>query len=104
MAPPVVPEVARERRVGRIPHAPPLHPPAHPRPGRSPEQYATPRPAGAVITHRVGGRPQRFELRDVPLGEGTFTDEPFGHPQKAPACPATMWSPGAYRLQVPQAG
>ncbi|MGW4823470.1 hypothetical protein ACWEP4_32095 [Streptomyces sp. NPDC004227] len=43
-----------------------------------PEQYETTWPTGTVITHRVdGGRPQRFELTDVPLGDGTYAAEPL---------------------------
>ncbi|MFI9155685.1 hypothetical protein [Streptomyces sp. NPDC053367] len=44
-----------------------------------PEQYETTRPTGTVITHRVDGRPQRFELTDAPLGDGTFAAEPVDH-------------------------
>ena len=40
-------------------------------------QYETTRPAGTVIVHRVNGSPQRFELTDVPLGDGTFAAEPL---------------------------
>jgi hypothetical protein len=46
-------------------------------PDGAPEQYETTRPTGTVITHRVAGRPQRFELTDVPLSDGTFAAEPF---------------------------
>ncbi|MBT3161593.1 hypothetical protein HTV80_00490 [Streptomyces sp. Vc74B-19] len=56
--------------------APPL--PAHPRPGRRPGAVRD-APARRRRHHRVGGRPQRFALTDVPLGEGTFAAESFGH-------------------------
>ncbi|MEH0625069.1 hypothetical protein [Streptomyces stelliscabiei] len=46
----------------------------------SPEQYETTWPTGTVITHRVdGGHPQRFELTDVPLGDGTYVAEPLDY-------------------------
>ncbi|MFJ4008004.1 hypothetical protein ACIPWL_31810 [Streptomyces sp. NPDC090023] len=48
-------------------------------PDGAPQQYETTRPTGTVITHRVDGRPQRFELTDVPLGDGTFAAEPLDH-------------------------
>ncbi|MEU3891328.1 hypothetical protein [Streptomyces sp. NPDC029041] len=48
-------------------------------PDGAPEQYETTRPAGTVIVHRVDGLSQRFELTDVPLGDGTFAAEPFDH-------------------------
>ncbi|MEX2985635.1 hypothetical protein [Streptomyces sp. C36] len=41
------------------------------------DQYETTRPPGTVITHRIGDRPQRFELTDVPLGDGTYAAEPL---------------------------
>ncbi|MFF4763348.1 hypothetical protein [Streptomyces sp. NPDC001292] len=44
-----------------------------------PDQYETTRPTGTVITHQVDGRPQRFELTDVPLGDGTFAAEPLDY-------------------------
>ncbi|MFJ5049285.1 hypothetical protein [Streptomyces sp. NPDC088719] len=44
----------------------------------SPEQYETTWPTGTVITHRVDGlHPRRFELTDVPLGDGTYAAEPL---------------------------
>ncbi|MFE5124987.1 MULTISPECIES: hypothetical protein [Streptomyces] len=44
----------------------------------SPEQYETTWPTGTVITHRVDGRhSRRFELTDVPLGNGTYAAEPL---------------------------
>ncbi|MFD9633682.1 hypothetical protein [Streptomyces violascens] len=46
-------------------------------PDGAPDQYETTRPPGTVITHRIGGHPQRFELTDVPLGDGTYAAEPF---------------------------
>lgn len=49
-------------------------------PNGVPAQYDTTRPPGTVITHPVNGHPQRFELTDVPLGDGTFAAEPFDHP------------------------
>lgn len=49
-------------------------------PDGAPDHYETTRPPGTVITHRVvGGHPQRFELTDVPLGDGTFAAEPLDH-------------------------
>ncbi|MFD0210006.1 hypothetical protein ACFVH9_12940 [Streptomyces hirsutus] len=46
----------------------------------SPEQYETTWPTGTVITHRVdGGHPQRFELTDVPFGDGTYAAEPLDY-------------------------
>ncbi|MFC9295770.1 hypothetical protein ACFTWH_10830 [Streptomyces sp. NPDC057011] len=41
-----------------------------------PGQYDTTRPSGTVITHHIDGRTQRFELTDVPLGDGTYAAEP----------------------------
>ncbi|MFD3700067.1 hypothetical protein ACFWUZ_28760 [Streptomyces sp. NPDC058646] len=41
-----------------------------------PGRYDTTRPGGTVITHHVDGRTQRFELTDVPLGDGTYAAEP----------------------------
>ncbi|MET8218078.1 hypothetical protein [Streptomyces hirsutus] len=48
-------------------------------PDGAPDQYETTRPTGTVITHRVDSRPQRFELTDVPLGDGTFAAEPLDY-------------------------
>ncbi|WP_331763659.1 hypothetical protein OH738_40955 (plasmid) [Streptomyces hirsutus] len=48
-------------------------------PDGAPDQYETTWPTGTVITHRVDGRPQRFELTDVPLGDGTFAAEPLDY-------------------------
>ncbi len=46
----------------------------------NPEQYETTWPTGTVITHRVdGGPPQRFELTDVPLSNGTYAAEPLDY-------------------------
>ncbi|MFI1285154.1 hypothetical protein ACH4U5_31095 [Streptomyces sp. NPDC020858] len=42
-----------------------------------PGQYDTTRPGGTVITHHIDGRTQRFELTDVPLGDGTYAAEPI---------------------------
>ncbi|MER6198080.1 hypothetical protein ABT234_12040 [Streptomyces sp. NPDC001586] len=42
-----------------------------------PGQYDTTRPNGTVITHHIDGRTQRFELTDVPLGDGTYAAEPI---------------------------
>lgn len=36
------------------------------------EQYETTRPSGTVITCRVKGRSHRFELTNIPLGDGTY--------------------------------
>jgi hypothetical protein len=44
-----------------------------------PAQYATTRPTGTVIACRVNGHPQRFELTDVPLADGTFVAEPLDY-------------------------
>ncbi|MFJ8828106.1 hypothetical protein ACIREE_41095 [Streptomyces sp. NPDC102467] len=44
-----------------------------------PAQYATTRPTGSVIVQRVNGHPQRFELTDVPLADGTFVAEPLDY-------------------------
>ncbi|GAA1918778.1 hypothetical protein GCM10009837_50030 [Streptomyces durmitorensis] len=46
----------------------------------APDRYETTRPPGTVITHRVDGFPQRFELTDAPLGDGTFAAEPLDSP------------------------
>ncbi|MGW0902956.1 hypothetical protein [Streptomyces sp. NPDC002853] len=43
----------------------------------TPDRYETTRPPGTVITHRVSGLPQRFELTDAPLGDGTYAAEPL---------------------------
>lgn len=48
-------------------------------PDGGPDRYETTRPTGTVITHRVDSRPQRFELTDVPLGDGTFAAEPLDY-------------------------
>ncbi|MEV7616157.1 hypothetical protein [Streptomyces sp. NPDC089799] len=47
--------------------------------GGTPDQYETTRPPGTVITYRVNGHPQRFELTDAPLGDGTYAAEPLDH-------------------------
>jgi hypothetical protein len=48
-------------------------------PDGTPYRYETTRPTGTVITHRVDGLSQCFELTDVPLGDGTFAAEPLDH-------------------------
>lgn len=48
-------------------------------PDGAPGQHETTRPAGTVITRRVNGHSQRFELTDVPLGDGTFAAEPLDY-------------------------
>ncbi|MEU6601990.1 hypothetical protein [Streptomyces flaveolus] len=48
-------------------------------PDGAPCQYETTRPTGTVITYRVNGQSQRFELTDAPLGDGTFAAEPVDH-------------------------
>ncbi|WP_331720477.1 hypothetical protein OG851_42675 (plasmid) [Streptomyces sp. NBC_00161] len=42
-----------------------------------PGQYDTTRSSGTVITHHIDGRTQRFELTDVPFGDGTYAAEPI---------------------------
>ncbi|MFJ6558163.1 hypothetical protein ACIQNT_38990 [Streptomyces luteogriseus] len=48
-------------------------------PNGVPAQYDTTRPPGTVITHPVNGHPQRFELTDVPFGDGSFVAEPVDY-------------------------
>lgn len=45
----------------------------------TPLYYETTRPPGCVVTRRVGGLSQRFELTDAPLGDGTYAAEPLDH-------------------------
>ncbi|CAK7281335.1 hypothetical protein ACNFR7_16390 [Streptomyces sp. RM1] len=45
----------------------------------TPLYYETTRPTGCVVTRRVGGLSQRFELTDAPLGNGTYAAEPLDH-------------------------
>ncbi|WP_329127194.1 hypothetical protein [Streptomyces sp. NBC_01465] len=45
----------------------------------TPDQIPTTQPPGTVITHLVGGCPQRFELTDAPLGDGTYAAEPLDY-------------------------
>ncbi|MGW6742803.1 hypothetical protein ACWGDX_19125 [Streptomyces sp. NPDC055025] len=45
----------------------------------TPLYFETTRAPGSVITRRVGSLPQRFELTDAPLGDGTYAAEPLDH-------------------------
>ncbi|MCC2274913.1 hypothetical protein LKL35_05610 [Streptomyces sp. ET3-23] len=45
----------------------------------TPLYYETTQPPGSVVTRRVGSLPQRFELTDAPLGDGTYAAEPLDH-------------------------
>ncbi|MFD4664762.1 hypothetical protein [Streptomyces halstedii] len=45
----------------------------------TPLYFETTRAPGSVITRRVGGLSQRFELTDAPLGDGTYAAEPLDH-------------------------
>ncbi|MCW8216105.1 MULTISPECIES: hypothetical protein [Streptomyces] len=47
--------------------------------GGTPLYYETTRAPGSVVTRRVGSLPQRFELTDAPLGDGTYAAEPLDH-------------------------
>ncbi|MCL7429824.1 hypothetical protein [Streptomyces sp. YS415] len=40
-------------------------------------QITTTRPAGTVITYRSDDHAERFELTDIPLGDGTYVAEPL---------------------------
>ncbi|MFC8408047.1 hypothetical protein ACFUG9_31385 [Streptomyces griseoincarnatus] len=48
-------------------------------PNGVPAHYDTTLPPGTVITSSVDGHPQRFELTDVPFGDGSFVAEPLDH-------------------------
>ncbi|GAV43840.1 hypothetical protein [Streptomyces acidiscabies] len=45
----------------------------------TPLYYETTRAPGSIVTRRVDGLPQRFELTDAPLGDGTYAAEPLDH-------------------------
>lgn len=41
-----------------------------------PAQLLSTKPAGTLVTHRVDGRDERFELTDTMLYDGTYAAEP----------------------------